>query len=149
MRTMQRISKVLSLLLVACGGGGGGSEKSLSVAIDSPVEGARIIGSRSIVVTGTVGEGATVMVSTNGGPEVEASVSGGTFSATLTLDPRENAVAARATKAGETATASSNVFYPFLSLRTFQDASVVIGQPDFRTGDAPLTYFSGNPGWDR
>lgn len=122
-----------------------------ALAITSPAEGARITGGTpSVTVTGTVHGASAVTVATNGGQAVQATVTQGTFSATLPLDPRANAIVATATNSKGTATAAVDVFYPFLALSTFQAASIVIGQADFVSAATDVfgTSLYGNPGWD-
>ncbi|MGH7287342.1 MAG: hypothetical protein ACREI8_04915, partial [Myxococcota bacterium] len=79
-------------------------EEPPSIEITSPADGA-LLGTSSVVVTGTVA-GIGVAVTVNGGP---ATVSGGTFSATLSLADGMYAVTAAATNAAGTASDSIGV----------------------------------------
>lgn len=152
---MPHAAAVLSFsVLAACGSGGGGTTAP-TVTITSPVEGDRITGSSTLAVTGTVkGDGVTsVTVSTNGGTAVAATLSGTSFTAEVTLDAKDNAILATATGAGKTGSATMNVFFPFLSLGTFQPASLVIGQANFTSTSSSdgldgLSEPYGDPAWD-
>ncbi len=144
---------LLALLLSACGGGGGGGAATPpTLSITSPSSGARITGGASAVtVTGTVTAGATVKVAVNGGAAVDATVTGTAFSATVPLGPKDNSLVATATNSAGMATATVDVYYPYLALTTFQSASVVIGQADFTSTAGSLFVKDGlwgNPAWD-
>jgi hypothetical protein len=139
-------------LLAACGGGSSKAKPAApTVLITSPTDGARITGgSPTVTVTGTVTEGATVAVVANGGSPVDALVTGTSFTAQVALQPRGNVVDVTATNAGGQGVDSVGVFYPYLSLTTFQDASVVMGQANFvsTASDVFSATLYGDPAWD-
>jgi hypothetical protein len=129
------------------------------IAITAPFEGQRVAGpgSRVMVVTGTVAGQSiqAVTVSVNGGAGVPATVSNGTFSATVTLAGGANTLVATVTSAAEPASATVHLSYPYVALTTFKPASVVIGQAGFTSRDAARTPAAntlrrvyGNPGFD-
>jgi hypothetical protein len=131
---MRRLLLILSIpiVAVACGRNTGtGTTPAPTISVTAPSDGATILGSRSLLVTGSVtGTGVSVSLRANGGTAVAAPVSGGTFSAQVTLRDRDNTIVATATNAGGSATATVQVSYPFVTLTTFQAAERVIGQAD-------------------
>jgi len=128
---------LIPVFAVACGRNTGTSTTPApTIAITAPGEGATILGSRSVAVTGTVtGTGLSVSVRANGGAAVAATVSGETFSAHVTLRDRANTIVATATNSAGSATDTIDVSYPFLTLTTFQAAERVIGQADKTSWD--------------
>ena len=116
------------------------------VAIGSPSDGATIVGSRSIAVTGTVSDATTVVVQVVGGATVDATVDGGAFSAVVELGDRANGIVATATGDGGSASDRVDVVYPFVGLTSNQEAELVIGTTAFTaygSGVASPAAFAG------
>lgn len=112
-----------------------------TITVSSPTDGQRILGSRSLTLSGIL-EGGPVTafeVSLNGAPVGAASNTATTFSAPLDLDDGDNAIVVSATSSAGTITESLTVTYPFLGFSDFAAASVVIGQPDFTSDSETLT----------
>lgn len=132
---------VLATLCAACGG------NSLSgppptVQVTDPVDGQVFAdGVRAITVRGTGTGFRSVTVKLNGVPvpSTDVTVQGDSFTAAVTLGNNSNTIEAIASGAGgSTSSGVVSVTYPFISLRNFQEASVVIGQPDFLSDQAPV-----------
>ncbi|HYD39187.1 MAG TPA: hypothetical protein VEB43_00025 [Anaeromyxobacter sp.] len=103
-----------------------------AIAIEWPPEGEVVFGSRTVLVRGTVANvtSPSVLVAVNGGDPVSATVVGdGTFSAQVQLADRASAIVASVLAPEGAAADTTHVFYPFLTLETFQVAERVIGQP--------------------
>ncbi len=108
------------------------------IEITSHSDGERILGSREITFAGTLTSpseitGVTLMLG-----DVTAPVTWdqATFSAALSLANRGNSISvAAANAAGETTAVTLEVSYPFLTFESGQNASLVIGQPDFESSD--------------
>ncbi len=121
---------VLILALAGCDFPG----PALTVAFTSPPDGARIVGSRTVTVTGEVqGAAPTTFRLTLDGTEVPLPLpAGGSFTATVDLADGANALVATATAAsGASATATLDLVYPYVLLGDGQAAAVVIGQTSF------------------
>jgi hypothetical protein len=104
------------------------------ILITSHNDGQDVFGNRTITLSGTLSDSRTitaVWVNLNG-TDFSASFTQTSFSVDLTLDNRTNTITARVVNDKSTAgTETITLQYPFVSLTTFQNASVVIGQPDF------------------
>lgn len=97
----------------------------------------KVIGDRAITFTADVTDdvGATVTITHNGNP-VTVTPSGDTYTASITLEDRDNnVIEVTASDADNTTTDSVTLNYPFLAFTNGQAASVVIGQPDFDSTD--------------
>ena len=139
---LRRLSIVLAgtlLLLVpaACQFPGGG----VTLAFTSPQDGARIVGSRTVTVTGelTGADSSAFELTLNGTTPINASfpASGG-FTASVPLQDGDNTLVARVTTPGAAATATLRLTYPFLSFSDGQDAAAAIGQSNL-TSSLPAT----------
>jgi hypothetical protein len=128
-----------SVFFLSCPGGNGDGDGdddigNPQITITSHNDGQVVYGDRTITLSGTLSDSRTitsVYVNLNG-TDFSASFTQTSFSVDLTLDNRANTVTARAVNdKSTTGTATITLQYPFVSLTTFQNASVVIGQPDF------------------
>ena len=132
---------ILSVVLASCGGGGGDSgpppeTTAPTITVTSHTDGQEIIGARTITLQGTVSSDTqSVSILQNGG-SIPATLSGDTFSADVTMADRDNTFEISATDAADNKGSTSiTLNYPFLSFEDGQKASMVIGQPDFISGD--------------
>ena len=142
----QRFMMFMALLLLSfavvfysCAGGDGGGDGdgdlgNPQLTITSHSDGQEVYGSRTITLSGNLSDSRTitsVWVNLNG-TDFSASFTQTSFSVDLTLDNRTNVITARAVNdKNTTGTATITIQYPFVALTTFQNASVVVGQPDF------------------
>ena len=122
------------------------------VAITSHEDAQIITGSRTITLAGTVTSAtevtaATITATLNDGDPVTVDVEEGAFSVDLTLGDRDNVLAVLAEYQGESHEATLSLNYPFLAFANGQDASVVIGQPDFETNEAHVSATAINGPW--
>jgi len=95
----------------------------------------KVIGSRTINFSVDVTDdvGATVMI-THNNVEVSSTKTNDTYTASITLEDRDNNdIAVSASDADNTTTETLTLNYPFLTFTDGQAASVVIGQPDFNS----------------
>ena len=131
-RTILAFAAGLALLaLAACTFPGAG----VSVSFTSHQDHESVYGSRSVTVAGKV-TGATpdAFALTLDGTDVpSATLSGGIFSAPVTLADGENVLVASARAAGFTYTATLRLTYPFLALSDGQAADAVMGARNFTT----------------
>jgi hypothetical protein len=118
------VSLALVLALASCAGGP--PPVPLTLAVTSHTTGATVIGNREIEVSGTVTGTSAVSVS-SGGDTVAALVSGGAFTANVTLGDNQNDLVVTASRGDESVTVALELHYPFLSLPPFPVADVVIG----------------------
>ncbi len=103
-----------------------------TIAFTTPADHARITGTRTVTVSGTLsGTVDTLSINVNGAPVVSVTHSGTGFDAMVQLGDGPNTIVAKAAGGGANATASLQLFYPFLALTTGQPASHVIGQTTF------------------
>jgi hypothetical protein len=128
-----------SVFFLSCPGGNGGDDGeddlgNPQITIASHSDGQVVYGDRTITLSGTLSDSRTitaVWVNLNG-TDFSASFTQTSFSVDLALDNRANTITARAVNdKSTTGTATITIQYPFVTLTTFQNASVVIGQPDF------------------
>jgi hypothetical protein len=128
-----------SVFFLSCPGGNGDDDGqdglgNPQITITSHSDGQDVYGNRTITLSGTLSDSRTitvVYVNING-TDVSASFTQSSFSVDLTLDNRTNTITVRAINDQNTMGTETIVLqYPFVTLTTFQNASVVIGQPDF------------------
>jgi len=137
-RSILALAAGLALLVLAgCEFPGAGA----SVSFTSHKDGQRIIGGRTVAVTGTVSGGTVTAfaLTLNGSPVPGASLSGSSFSGKVTLEDGSNTLVASAKAAGVTATATLYLVYPFLALQDGQVADTVMGQPGMTSSTASTT----------
>jgi hypothetical protein len=107
---------------------------AVTVAFTSHTDGQRIIGSRTVTVSGVL-HGATpsaFSLTLNGTAVPIALPTSGTFAASVTLGKDgTNTLVASATASGETSTATLHLDYPFLSFSNGEAAALVMGQTSF------------------
>ena len=99
---------------------------AVTVAFTSYTDGQRIVGSRTLTVSGTVqGAAPSAFTLTLNGTDVPIALpTTGTFSASVTLDrDGVNTLVASATASGETSTATLHLYYPYLSLTNGEAAT--------------------------
>ena len=105
------------------------------VTITSPADGTVITGSRKVTLTGTLSSlNPIIAVDILGGADlVSMSFDQTGFTATIELENNANNVSVQATndQGQEGISMGIMLTFPFLDLANFQNASVVIGQPDF------------------
>lgn len=132
----------LTALLVACGGGGGGSgggggggvDAPPQLTITSPQDGASITGARILVVKASATDDkgiATVSAQLNGVAVLPANIVriGGDISVSVDLKNNANTLSITvADSAGQTASKTLALTYPFLAFDNAQSANLVIGQ---------------------
>ncbi len=130
-------SVALVVLLVACSRGNTPAVvgNPPTVQITSHSSGQLVTnGNRNITVSGTGSGIVTVQVKLNGTalPASAVTSTASSFTASLALANNSNTIEAVATNPDGSASSSVvTVVYPFVTLTSFQRASVVIGQPDF------------------
>ncbi len=115
---------------------------AVTVAFTSHTDGQRIVGARTVTVSGVLHgvTPSTFALTLNGKTVPLALPTSGTFSASVgPLRDGGNTIVATATASGETSTATLHLVYPYLSLKTSQAASRVIGQGSFTTSSATTT----------
>lgn len=107
---------------------------AVTVAFTSHTDGQRIVGSRTVTVSGVL-HGATpsaFSLTLNGSAVPIALPTSGTFSTAVTLGKDgTNTLVASATASGETSTATLHLDYPFLSFSNGAPAALVMGQTSF------------------
>jgi hypothetical protein len=102
-----------------------------SITIVSPSPGSDVT-SLSVLVTGTVSSDVVLVELTYGDVTDTATLTGTTFSGTVTLVPGANSISAKARDAvGNRNTVTFNLQYPQLTLTDGQAAAFVLGQADF------------------
>ncbi len=128
-----------------------------TISLTSHTDGQTITGERTLTLTWTVMDDTAVASSelTLNGTPVTVSSSNGHYSASLTLADNANTITITASDAaGNTATRSLTLTYPFLAFANGQAATVVIGQRDFdsssynqggREDGNTISYPYGNP----
>lgn len=112
---------------------------AVTVAFTSHSDGQRIVGSRTVTVSGVLhGVTPTSFKLTLNGKDVPLALpTSGTFSAPVTLDrDGTNTLIATATASGETSTATLHLYYPYLSFTDGEAATVVMGQTSFTASSA-------------
>ncbi len=125
---------------------------AVTVAFTSYTDGQRIVGPRTLTVSGTVqGAAPSAFTLTLNGTDVPIALpTTGTFSSPVTLDrDGVNTLVASATASGETSTATLHLYYPYLSLTNGEAATVVMGQTSFTatpTGAATQQYLDAPAG---
>ncbi|HKI56817.1 MAG TPA: hypothetical protein VKB31_06650 [Trueperaceae bacterium] len=140
-RTLLALAASLALLMLAgCVFPGAG----VNVSFTSPAAGARIYSAShpaSISVTGTVTGGTpdSFSFTRNGRAVTSVTLTGSTFSGTVTLDDGANALVTTATAAGFTYEATRDVYYPYLALTNGQAADLVMGQPSMTSATPGTT----------
>lgn len=107
----------------------------VTIKFTSQADGQSITGSRAITVQGTLSGGTVTSFTAdlNGSPVAGATHTATSFSIPVTLIDNANTVTVTVDSSGTTSKATLHLSYPFMALATNQDASVVIGQPDFTT----------------
>jgi len=107
---------------------------AVTVAFSSPTDGQRIVGSRTVTVSGVLHgvTPSTFSLTLNGKDVPIALPASGAFSTSVTLDrDGTNTLVATATASGETSMATLHLYYPFLSFTNGEAAKVVMGQTSF------------------
>ena len=124
----------LALVLAGCS-----TSSKVSISVTSNTDGQRIVGSRSLTLAGTLsgGPATAVSVKLNGTAVSGTTHTSSSFSAPLTLADGSNSIVVTATSNAGTSTSTLTLVYPFLTFTDFQNASVVIGQPDMSTNAQP------------
>ncbi|MEJ2287347.1 MAG: hypothetical protein P8Y02_01680 [Deinococcales bacterium] len=114
---------------------------AVTVTFTSPSNNQRIIGSRTLPVTGLISgtDPSAFSLTLNGSAVNLALPTAGTFSTSVTLKDGANTLVATATASGETSSATLDLYYPYLALGNGQDASTVVGQANFGTANAGTT----------
>lgn len=119
-------------------GGQDGPEAGPVVTITSHTDDARVLGARAITLKGTLSDArhiASVTVTLNGADVSGVTFTQASFSAPVQLANRANTIdVVAADEAGLNGTATVHLNYPFVAIKDFSAASVVIGQADFTTG---------------
>ncbi len=120
----------LALVLAGCS-----TSSKVSISVTSNTDGQRVVGSRSLTLAGTLsgGPATAVSVKLNGTAVSGTTHTSSSFSAPLTLADGSNSIVVTATSSAGTSTSTLTLVYPFLAFTDFQNASVVIGQPDMST----------------
>jgi hypothetical protein len=133
----------LALVLAGCS-----TSSKVSVNVTSNTDGQRIVGSRSLTLAGTLsgGPATAVSVKLNGTAVSGTTHTSSSFSAPLTLADGSNSIVVTATSSAGTSTSTLTLVYPFLTFTDFQNASVVIGQPDMSSNTAPATPTAASEG---
>lgn len=127
----------LTLLLVACPGGLPAAPPQVTIV--GLVDGQIVVGSREIVVAGSLDANADIVaVEATGVAVVATDFDQTSFSVTVELadGPNTVVVTAEDDEGGVGSSLPLNLTYPFVSLPNFHPASQVIGQADF-TSTAP------------
>ncbi len=126
----------MALVLAGCS-----TSSKVSISVTSNTDGQRIVGSRSLTLAGTLsgGPATAVSVELNGTAVSGTTHTSSSFSAPLTLADGSNNIVVTATSSAGTSTSTLTLVYPFLTFTDFQNASVVIGQPDMTSNAAPAT----------
>ncbi|TVR95124.1 MAG: hypothetical protein EA416_02365 [Trueperaceae bacterium] len=117
---------MVGVLLVASACADGVGQTALSVTVTSHEDGVTVLGDRNVQIIGTV-VGASAVTVSSAAANVPASVSDGTFEATLRLDDGANDLVVTASRGSESVTVTLELVYPFLDLSPFPVADVVIG----------------------
>ncbi len=150
----------LTAILAACGGGGGGSgggggggvDAPPQLTITSPQDGASITGARVLVVKATATDDkgiATVRAEVNGVAVLPANIvrTGNDISVSVDLKNNANTLSITvADSAGQQASKTLALSYPFLAFDNAQAANLVIGQASLDGGgEADPSKLIGNP----
>ena len=116
---------------------------AVTVSFTSPANGQRVIGSRTLTVTGLIsGTDPSAFSLTLNGTSVNLALpTAGAFSTSVTLKDGANTLVATATASGETSSATLDLYYPYLALGNGAGAALAIGQPTLDTNAASTTQF--------
>jgi hypothetical protein len=112
------------------------------VTVTSHTDGQRIAGNRTVTLAGTLDADAdatvtAVTVTVGAAAPVTATFDQTSFSASVTLSDNANAITVTATDdAARTGSAQLTLSFPYLTLTTFQSASMVMGPSTFTTAAA-------------
>jgi hypothetical protein len=139
---------VLFLMTGACGGGDDGPSgdppdapwPAPVVEITSHADGDRVLGARTVTITGTLDSWAAidaVTVTVDGGDPIDATHDDASFSVEVELGDDANAVVVTATSAAGEGGDAVELDYPFVALESFAPALRVIGHADFVTAELP------------